>query len=86
MAANFQRIYSSHVDEVAYDPEAKELHVRWQKGRTSVWVDVDAETAQNVLSAPSIGQELHRSVRGKFLHRYADGQADQTTRDPEGGH
>jgi hypothetical protein len=62
-------VYSSHVDEIGYDPEKSELHVKYRTGQTHVYEGVPSETASIVMSAPSIGKALHAEVRSKFKSR-----------------
>ncbi len=70
MALKMKKVFSSHIDAVGYDPDSKELHVRFQKGKTAVYMDVPADTAQMVVDAPSVGTALHQFVKGKFAHGY----------------
>jgi hypothetical protein len=65
-------VYSSHVDEIGYDPETEELHVRYNTGRTVVYDGVPLTVAAAVQSGSvaSIGEALHEHVRGKYQHRY----------------
>lgn len=65
-----RRVFSSHVDRVGYDEDASELHVHWSNGSTGYYAGVSAEDARSVMSAPSIGEELHRTVRGKYGFSY----------------
>ncbi len=66
------RVYSSHILEIGYDAEAEELHVRYAptvknpQGDVVVYREMDAETANDILTAPSIGAALHADVRGKY--------------------
>jgi hypothetical protein len=68
-------VMSSHVWQAGHDPETGELHVRYQPtvknpaGAVVVYVGVDAETAEKVLSSESIGQALHQNIRGRFETR-----------------
>lgn len=68
------KVFSSFVDEVDYDAAAQTLTVTYQNGRISVYQGVPAERAQEVMSSPSIGQALHRLVRGQYQHGYAEGE------------
>jgi hypothetical protein len=63
-------VYSSFVDEIGYDPETEELHVKYSSGRTAVYEGVPPTAAATVLSSASIGKALHAHVRGKYGHRY----------------
>ena len=70
MALVTKTVRSSHVDTVGYDAEQGELHVTYNSGKTAVYKDVDEKTANSVMNAPSVGQALHRQVRGRFEHEY----------------
>jgi hypothetical protein len=67
-------VYSSHVDEIGYDPDTEELHVKYDTGKTAVYEGVPMTVAAAVgavgQSPPSIGKALHAHVRGKYGHRY----------------
>ena len=58
-------VFSSHIDSIGYDEEAGELHVAFQTGRTAVYSEVPPNVARDILTAPSIGQALHRQIRGQ---------------------
>lgn len=70
MSAEMKSIYSSHIAEVGYDPDTSEFLVTWDTGKTSVYSGVEAETAEQVMNAPSIGGLIHSVIRGKYPHRY----------------
>lgn len=75
MALKMKRVYSSHIDEVGYDPDTKELHVTFQgkegkAAKTAVYMDVPADIAQQVVDAPSVGTALHNLIKGNFAHEY----------------
>lgn len=65
-----RKVFSSHIDSISYDEDAGELHVVFSNGSHVVYAEVPPETGRGVLSAPSIGSELHRAVRGRFEHSY----------------
>jgi hypothetical protein len=69
-------IYSSHIDEIGYDAETRRLFVRFKTGRVGVYAGVSAVTAAEVMSAPSIGQALHSSVRGEHEFTYLKADDD----------
>ena len=75
MAVQMQRVLSSHVLEIGYDDELRELHVRYlptvanPRGTQGVYQDVDPDTAESVLSSPSIGSALYSQVKGFFSWR-----------------
>ena len=70
-----RRVFSSHINEVGYDPDSSELHVTFQgsegnPGKTAVYVGVPPDVARMVVEAPSVGTALHQFVRGKYGHGY----------------
>ena len=67
---NMKRVFSSQADEVGYDAETKELHVKFKNGKTAVYMDVPADVGVAVVDAPSIGTALHQLVKGKFAYGY----------------
>ena len=62
-------VYSSHVDEIGYDSEKSEFHVKYQTGDTHVYEGVPPDKAAIVETAPSIGKALHAEIRGKYKSR-----------------
>ena len=71
MALITKDVLSTYVDKVGYDDETDELHITYNNGKTAVFKDVDAKTANAVMNGPSVGQALHRHVRGKFEFEYS---------------
>lgn len=65
-----RRVFSSHVNSIGYDEEAEEFHVTFSNGRTAVYHGVPGDVARDVMEAPSIGEEIWRSLRGRFQHSY----------------
>ena len=63
-------VFSSHINRIGYDSEAGELHVHFYDGSEVVYADVPGHVAQNVLTAPSIGEALHGNIRGRFGFTY----------------
>ena len=66
-------VYSSHISDIGYDEETRELHVVYSNtGKRIVYVDVPPEIASKVLpqNAPSIGEAMHAHIRGRFSFRY----------------
>ena len=62
-------VYSSHVEAVLYDPSTRQLRVRWQTGKVSVYHDVPAEVGVALHLQPSIGEVL-RGVKAGYRHSY----------------
>jgi hypothetical protein len=74
MPVEMRSVYSSHIDEIGYDHDTEELHVKYSSGKTTVYDGVPLAVAAAVgavgQSPPSIGEALHAHVRGKYGHRY----------------
>ena len=62
-------VFSSCVSTIAYDEETSELIVEYNNGRTYHYGDVPPDVARNILGAPSVGEALANSVKGKYAHR-----------------
>ena len=62
-------VFSSCVSTIAYDEEMSELIVEYSNGRTYHYDGVTPDVARNVINAPSVGEALARSVKGKFGYR-----------------
>lgn len=60
---------SSNVEQVGYDPDARELWVRFLNNRTYVYSDVDELTHRELVNAPSVGSYLNRVIRNSFEYR-----------------
>ena len=65
-------VKSSHVTEIGYDAAKQELHITYRDGKTSIYSDVSPELHASLLASDSVGKALHKDVRGKFPHRYAE--------------
>ena len=65
-----KRVFSSHVNEVGYDPAAQELHVVFDNGKHAVYSGVPAVKGRAVVDAPSVGSALHTEIKGQYAHRY----------------
>lgn len=70
MALEMKSIHSSHINEGGYDPDTQELHIQYDKGKYSVYKNVPPDVASDVLNAWSVGQMLHRIVKGRYDHEY----------------
>lgn len=68
MAAEMKKVFSSTVNEIGYDEEAKELVVAFKNG-TYAYSGVDPATADSVIRAPSVGSAIHSEIKGKFPTR-----------------
>ncbi len=64
-------VFSSMVQEIAYDDNAQEMIVTWKSGRTSVYSGVPEDVALGVANAPSVGQAMNSEIKPNYGHRYA---------------
>lgn len=64
-----QKVNSSNVDLVGFDRDTQELWVRFLSGDTYVYSNVDEITYNELLTAPSVGSYLNRSIKNKFEYR-----------------
>ncbi len=59
-----RRVLSSHVMAIGYDPDTRQLHVRYAptvkdpRGPLGSYLDVDPELAEIVMTSPSIGSAI----------------------------
>jgi hypothetical protein len=64
-----QMVNSSNVESVGFDPDTRELWVRFLNGGTYVYSNVDETTFNELLAAPSVGSYLNRSIKNNFEYR-----------------
>ena len=69
MPVTHRPVFSSHIDTIGYDSDAKELHVTYQNGKAVVHSDVPADVAGKVTGAASIGKAIHEHITGRYSHR-----------------
>lgn len=62
-------VSSSNVEAVGYDPDSRELWVRFLGGGTYVYSGVDERTHEELVNAPSVGSYLNREIKGNFDYR-----------------
>jgi KTSC domain len=62
-------VSSSNVEAVGYDPDSRELWVRFTSGSTYVYSEVDERTHEELMNASSIGSYLNRAIKGNFDYR-----------------
>ena len=65
-----KNVYSSNVQEVAYDEEKKELMITWTRGKRSIYSGVPEELAVDLANAPSVGSMLNAEIKNFYPHRY----------------
>jgi len=61
-----KRVFSSHIDSIAYDAATHQFTVNWSRGGASVYDGVPPDIARSVIDAPSIGEALHMHIRGRY--------------------
>ena len=67
---DMQFVDSSNIEAIGYDPEARELHVRFLKsGDTYVYSDVDQAVFDELMQAESKGSYLNRRIKGNYQYR-----------------
>ena len=59
-------VISSNVASVGYDPEQQHLEVEFKNGGVYRYTGVPPEAHVALLGADSIGQHLHRHVKGVY--------------------
>lgn len=66
-----RNVFSSHVEAIGYDEGSGELHVTFgRNGKTAVYQGVPTDIARDVMNAPSIGEAMWNSIRGKYAFGY----------------
>jgi lysyl-tRNA synthetase class 2 len=65
----YQRVSSSCIAEVGYDPTDKTLAVRFHGGREYWYAGIPPQTHEALLTAPSIGRYFNAEVRDAFPHQ-----------------
>lgn len=61
-----QPIKSSNIESVAYDSEARLLHVKTKAGTTYEYSGISPELHQGLLNANSVGSYIHQNLKEKF--------------------
>lgn len=64
-------VFSSHIDSIGYDENSREFFVKYQNGKTSVYADVSPQESAEINGSASIGQAIHRILKGRKPHGYA---------------
>ena len=67
--SDLRPVYSSHIAGIGYDAELGVLRVEYRDGGRYEYEGVPADVADGVMGAPSIGEAMHASVRGRYRHR-----------------
>jgi hypothetical protein len=65
---DYQKVKSSNISEVGYDPETKTLGVKFHNGGVAHYHDVAPEKHTAMMAAESIGKHLHAHI--KDVHKF----------------
>lgn len=67
----YEPVDSSLIEAVAYDPDARELGVRFKGGRCCcVYQGLTAADHEALLGADSIGRHFHQAIRDQYPWRH----------------
>lgn len=69
-----QKVSSSNLDAIGYDPETKTLRVAFRNGSVYTYEDVDAEKHQALMKADSVGAHLNAHIKG--AHKFSKGDGE----------
>jgi hypothetical protein len=58
-----QLVDSSSIEAAGYDPDDREIYIRFLDGRTYAYGDTDEATFQELLAAESVGGYFNRVIR-----------------------
>ena len=61
-----QRVASSNVHSIGYDPETMEMQVRFNNGGTYIYYDVPEDVYKMTKGAKSVGGYLHDNVKDYY--------------------
>ena len=65
---NMQKVKSSNINEVGYDDEKQELHVKFKGGKfLYVFKDVPKDVFDGLIAAASIGKVFSRYIKDRYL-------------------
>jgi hypothetical protein len=72
MPTSFRPVYSSHITQIGYNSDTKEMVVRYKKGKPSLYSEITPEDYQAITQSASIGSAIHANIRGKRPHKYVE--------------
>jgi hypothetical protein len=64
-----QRVASSNIRSVGYDPDAQVLEIEFQDGAVYQYSGVPSAVYAGLLSAGSAGRYSHAHIKGRYPHR-----------------
>lgn len=63
-----QSVTSSNVESVGYDPEKKELRIKFKSGGTYSYAEVPKTVYESLMASDSKGAFVASAIRGRFKH------------------
>lgn len=67
MMPEMQTVDSTNIEAIGYDPDSRELHVRFvQSGDTYAYYNVDKWVFNEFIAADSKGQYLNANIKGVY--------------------
>ncbi len=66
---DYEPVESTMIEAVGYDPEQRQLGVRFKRGATYVYDDIDPEEHQALLGADSVGRHFQTLCGGRTGRR-----------------
>lgn len=76
MACELRPVESSNIEAAGYDPETKELHVRFRKGGVWACADVPPEIADDFMESESKGGYFQKIIRRNHVGRKVETEID----------
>jgi KTSC domain len=67
----WRSVRSSNISEIGYDPETREMGIKFNSGGTYIYSDVPPEAHTDLHNAASIGRHFHENIRNKYSTRRA---------------
>jgi len=61
-------VASSNVEAIGYDPDARDLHVRFLSSGHYVYRDVPEYVYRDLLNAPSKGSFINREIKKRYTY------------------
>lgn len=59
---------SSNIARLKYDPETGNLDIEFRSGKTYRFQDIDYDTWNALIEAPSAGQYFNQNIKGKYTN------------------
>jgi hypothetical protein len=66
---------STNVDYFAINKGAKQLFIQFNSGKGYIYLEVDENTLQDAIDAPSIGKYYYAQIKGKFTEQFVADRA-----------